>query len=125
MKKPGGTLNGFLDQGCSIKGDIVFSDLLRVHGQATGTVRSDGELLVGEGGVVEGEILVARLVVAGTVRGTIKARERLVVHSSGRITAEITTPVLVVDEGGVVEGTVKMTAPGQQPGTEQKPGAKA
>ena len=61
MKKPGGTLNGFLDQGCSIKGDIVFADLLRVHGQASGTVRSDGELLVGEGGVVEGEIMVARL----------------------------------------------------------------
>ena len=89
MKKPGGTLNGFLDQGCSIKGDIVFADLLRVHGHASGTVRSDGELLVGEGGVVEGEIMVARLVVAGTVRGTIKARERLVVHGSGRITAEI------------------------------------
>ncbi|MCU0291576.1 MAG: polymer-forming cytoskeletal protein [Thermoanaerobaculaceae bacterium] len=125
MKKPGGTLNGFLDQGCSIKGDIVFADLLRVHGHATGTVRSDGELLVGEGGVVEGEIMVARLVVAGTVRGTIKARERLVVHSSGRITAEIATPVLVVDEGGVVEGTVNMTAPGPQAGAEQRAGSKA
>ncbi|HNX49818.1 MAG TPA: polymer-forming cytoskeletal protein [Thermoanaerobaculaceae bacterium] len=125
MKKPGGTLNGFLDQGCSIKGDIVFSDLLRVHGQATGTVRSDGELLVGEGGVVEGEIMVARLVVAGTVRGSVKARERLVVHRSGRVTADISTPILVVDEGGVVEGTVKMTAPGQPPTTEPKPDARA
>lgn len=125
MKKPGGTLNGFLDQGCSIKGDIVFADLLRVHGHASGTVRSDGELLVGEGGVVEGEIMVARLVVAGTVRGTIKARERLVVHGSGRITAEIATPVLVVDEGGVVEGTVKMTAPGSQTGADPKAGSKA
>lgn len=111
MKKPGGTLNGFLDQGCSIKGEIEFSDLLRVHGHASGSVSSDGELLVGEGGVVEGEIAVGRLVVAGTVQGTVRVRERLVVHGSGKVQAEITTPVLVVDEGGVVEGNVTMAAP--------------
>ena len=58
--------------GCSIKGEIVFADLLRVHGHASGTVSSQGELLVGEGGVVEGEISVGRLVVAGAVRGTVR-----------------------------------------------------
>ncbi len=36
MKKSQGTLNGFLDQGCAIRGDVVFSDLLRVHGQVSG-----------------------------------------------------------------------------------------
>lgn len=115
MKKPAGTLNGFLDQGCSITGEIHFTDLLRVHGHASGTVSSEGELLVGEGGVVEGEVSVGRLVVAGTVKGTVRARERLVVHGSGRVHAEITTPVLVVDEGGVVEGNVTMAAPAPPP----------
>lgn len=111
MKKPVGTLNGFLDQGCSIKGDVVFNDLLRVHGHLRGSVKSEGELLVGEGGVVEGEIVVGRLVVAGTVQGTVQVREKLVVHGSGKVMAEVATPVLVVDEGGVLEGSVKMAMP--------------
>lgn len=109
MKKGQGTLNGFLDQGCTIKGDVVFSDLLRVHGQVTGRVSSEHELLVGEGGVVEGEVLVGRLVVAGTVRGTVRVKERVVVHGTGKVFAEIFAPTLVVDEGGVVEGPVHMT----------------
>ncbi len=112
MKKGQGTLNGFLDQGCTIKGDVVFSDLLRVHGQVTGRVSSEHELLVGEGGVVEGDVLVGRLVVAGTVRGTVRVKERVVVHGTGKVFAEIFAPTLVVDEGGVVEGPVHMTRTG-------------
>jgi cytoskeletal protein CcmA (bactofilin family) len=108
MKKPAGTLNGLVDQGCTIHGDIAFNELLRVHGHAVGTVKSDGELLVGEGGVVEGEIVVGRLVVAGTVRGTVCVKERLVVHGTGKVFAEVHAPSLVVDEGGVLEGQVRM-----------------
>jgi cytoskeletal protein CcmA (bactofilin family) len=111
MKQPAGTLNGFLDQGCTIRGDISFNDLLRVHGHAIGTVSSQGELLVGEGGVVEGEVTVGRLVVAGTVQGTVRVKERLVIHSTGKVIAEVHTPALVVDEGGLLEGEVKMERP--------------
>jgi|SRR5271157_2990100 len=111
MKKAQGTLNGFLDQGCTIKGDVVFSDLLRIHGQVTGTVGSEGELLVGEGGLVEGEISVGRLAVAGTVRGTVRVTGRLVVHGAGRVLAEVFAPTLVVEEGGVLEGVVHMARP--------------
>lgn len=108
MKKPQATLNGFLDQGCVIRGDVTFSELLRVHGHVVGTVSSEKELLVGEGGVVEGDVTVGRLVVAGTVRGTVRAAERVVVHAGGKVIAEVHTPKLVVDEGGVLEGQVHM-----------------
>ncbi len=108
MKKGQTTLNGFLDQGCTIEGDVVFADLLRVHGQVNGRVSSKAELLVGEGGLVEGEVAVGRLVVAGTVRGTVRVEERVVIHSTGKVYAEVFAPTLVVDEGGVLEGVVHM-----------------
>jgi len=111
MKKAQATLNGFLDQGCTITGDVVFADLLRVHGHVIGRVSGENELLVGDGGLVEGEIEVGRLVVAGTVKGTVRVKERLVVHGSGRVIAEVFAPTLIVDEGGVMEGVVHMTAP--------------
>jgi cytoskeletal protein CcmA (bactofilin family) len=108
MKTTQTTLNGFLDQGCTIKGDVLFSDLLRVHGHVIGKVTSERELLVGEGGVVEGEIAVGRLSVAGTVRGVVHVKERLTVHGTGKVLAEVFAPTLVVDEGGMLEGVVHM-----------------
>ncbi len=110
MKKHDVSLNGFLDQGCTVRGDVEFADLLRVHGHLAGKVTSDHELLVGEGGLVEGEVCVGRLVVAGTVRGTVRVKDVLVVHASGRVLAEVTTPSLVVEQGGVVDGTIHMSA---------------
>lgn len=112
MGKTQATLAGFLDRGCSIKGDITFSDMLRVHGQVTGRVASDHELLVGEGGVVDGEVAVGSLVVAGTVRGTVRVKERMVVHATGRVYAEVFSPVLVVEEGGILDGAVHMAKEG-------------
>jgi cytoskeletal protein CcmA (bactofilin family) len=109
MKRTQTTLSGFLDKGCTIQGDVTFTDLLRIHGSVVGKVMSEDELLVGEGGVVEGEVVVARLMVAGTVRGTVRVTERLVVHSSGRVLAEVHAPRLVVDEGGLIEGAVHMS----------------
>ena len=111
MGKAQATLAGFLDRSCTIKGEVSFSDLLRVHGQVNGKVVSEHELLVGEGGVVEGEVEVGQLVVAGTVRGTVRVKERVVVHGTGRLFAEVFTPVLVVEEGGVLDGAVHMQRP--------------
>lgn len=109
MKKPHGTLTGFLDEGCTIKGEVSFRELLRVHGRIEGAVRSEDELLVGEGGVVDGQIEVGRVIVAGEVRGTVRAKDRVVVHGTGRLLAEVFTPRLIVEEGGVIEGAVHMT----------------
>ncbi len=111
MRKHPNTLNGFLDQGCTIRGEVVFSDLLRIHGRVEGTIASERELLVGEGGEVVGEVSVGRLVVAGTVRGTVRASDTIVVHRTGKVFAEVFTSTLVVDEGGVLEGEVHMTRP--------------
>jgi|WetSurMetagenome_2_1015567.scaffolds.fasta_scaffold46328_3 cytoskeletal protein CcmA (bactofilin family) len=119
MKKGQSTLNGFLDQGCTITGDVVFADLLRIHGHVVGRISGENELLVGEGGLVEGEIVVGRLVVAGTVKGTVRVKERLVVHGSGKVMAEVFAPTLVVDEGGVMEGVVHMTAPAPESETRR------
>ncbi len=62
---------------------------------------------------MEGEITVGRLVVAGTVKGTVRVKESLMIHGTGRVLAEVFAPTLVVDEGGVLEGVVHMTRPRQ------------
>jgi len=108
MARGGDALNGFVDSGCTIKGELEFAHSFRIDGNLEGTIRSRSELVVGEGGVVDGEIEVARCMVGGQVRGIVRASEQVVLHGSARVWAEIHTPVLVMEEGAFLEGKVEM-----------------
>jgi cytoskeletal protein CcmA (bactofilin family) len=68
------------------------------------------ELVVGEAGVVTGEIEVARCLVGGQVRGKVRASEQVVLHATARVWAEIRTPALVMEPGAFLEGKVTMVA---------------
>ena len=96
-KKGGGSLNGFLDRGARLEGALSFDDVFRIDGQFKGTITSDAELVVGEGGIVEGEVRVARLAVSGTIKGSVHAKERVELHAGARVFADIHTPTLVVE----------------------------
>lgn len=105
-----GDLNGFLDAGSHIQGDLHFDDTFRIDGKVTGKILSQGDLVVGEGGVVSGEIEVGRLYVSGKVEGTIRTSRRTELTAGGRILADIETPSLVIEDGGFFKGSCSMIA---------------
>ncbi len=104
----GGELNGFVDSGCTVRGELEFANSFRVDGRIEGKVVSKAELVIGEPGVVEGEVAVARCLVGGTVRGIIRATETVVLHASAKVWADIHAPALVMEEGAFLEGSVNM-----------------
>jgi cytoskeletal protein CcmA (bactofilin family) len=110
MARSGESLNGFVDSGCTIRGELEFKTYFRVDGRIEGTVRSKAELVVGESGTVEGEIEVARCVIGGEVRGTIRASEQVMLHTTAKVWADIQTPALVMEDGAFLEGSVSMEA---------------
>ena len=108
MARGSDSLNGFVDSGCTIRGELEFSSYFRVDGRVEGSVRSRSELVVGEGGAVEGEIEVARCVIGGEVHGTIRAAEQVLLHAGAKVWADIHTPALVMEDGAFLEGSVTM-----------------
>ncbi len=110
-KKQGGEpLDGYLGRAAEVEGTLRFPDLLRVDGTVRGKVFTARELVVGEQGLVDAEVDVGFLSVAGRVCGKITVRERLEIHAGGRVEGELhmMTPALLIEEGGILEGTVKM-----------------
>ena|SRR5688572_20725370 len=101
-------LNGFLDSGSNVTGELRFQTSFRVDGKFSGTVVSEGELIVGQGGEVEGDLRVGQIVVSGKVSGTIRASRRVHLSSNGTLLADIDTPVLIIDEGGFFQGRCSM-----------------
>lgn len=105
-------LNGFLDSGSHVHGELRFDTSFRVDGKFTGTVASDGDLIVGEGGEVEGDLSVGQIFVSGTVRGSVRASKRIQIAPSGKVYAEIDTPALVIEDGAFFEGHCSMSREG-------------
>ena len=100
-------LNGFLDAGSHLRGELHFEDTFRIDGRLTGKVESAGDLYVGEHGEVEGEIKVGRLFVTGKVQAVVQA-QRVEIAPGGQLRGEVATPCLVVDEGAIFEGQSRM-----------------
>lgn len=105
---PEGDLNGFVDAGSHLKGELRFDTSFRVEGKIEGSVVSKGILVVGEGGEVDGDIRVGQIFVSGTVRGSIHATDKIQLCSSGRLFADLETPSLAIEDGAVFEGRCVM-----------------
>ena len=104
-----GDLNGFLDAGSHIEGNLHFEDTFRVDGRLSGRVDSKGDLVVGEQGEVEGEIRVGRIFVSGTLKGSVQASQRVEITSRGKVHADLETPSLMIEDGAFFEGRCSMT----------------
>ncbi|HXO22057.1 MAG TPA: polymer-forming cytoskeletal protein [Thermoanaerobaculia bacterium] len=101
-------LNGFLDSGSHMEGELRFDTSFRVDGKFSGSVISDGDLMVGEGGELEGEISVGRVFISGTIRGNVRALRRVQISPGGKVFADVDTPSLVIEDGAVFEGRCSM-----------------
>jgi len=104
----GSTLNGFIDRGSHIRGDLAFEETFRIDGRFEGKIRSGTELILGDTADVTAEIDVGRISVNGTLKGSVRAAERVELLSGARVFGDIVTPVLRIEEGAHFEGSCQM-----------------
>ena len=108
---PGG-LTAFIDQGSEFEGKLSFKDTVRIDGRFRGEISSENTLIVGESGDIEAKIHSRTVAVSGNVLGDVTATLKVVVHKTGRIEGNIETESLVIEEGAVINGVIKMGKPG-------------
>src|SRR6266571_6502240 len=114
-----GSLSGFVGSGTVITGEASFKSMLRVDGRFSGRITSTGgALIVGAGGQVDANIEVAVATIHGVVNGDIIAGQRIELGRAGKLNGNIQTPSLVIEQGGVFEGSCKMV---QQKAATEKP----
>jgi cytoskeletal protein CcmA (bactofilin family) len=77
-------------------------------GKFSGQIECDGDLLVGPEASVEADIRGSRITIAGLVRGNVIASNRLKITSTGRLEGDATVGALVVQEGGVHYGVIRV-----------------
>lgn len=94
--------------GMKVTGDCEAEGTLRIEGSVNGTVRAGKAVVVGKEGVVDGDVVTQDAVVGGRVTGSIMAESRLELQATCVVEGEIEARRIKLEEGGKVNGTVKI-----------------
>jgi cytoskeletal protein CcmA (bactofilin family) len=120
-KSGNGSDFGWIGKGVEVIGDVIFLDKLQVDGKVNGKLYSEkGTLIIGETGKIEGQIDVGSCVVHGAINGDLNARARVEIHRTGKVNGDVITPALVVEEGSIFNGAIKMTKDAEIPRIDPK-----
>src|SRR6266478_6038989 len=104
-----GSLSGFVGSGTVITGEASFKSMLRVDGRFSGRITSGtGTLIVGAGGQVDANVEVSVAQIHGVLNGDIIAGQRIELGRAAKVSGNIQTPSLVIEQGAVFEGSCKM-----------------
>ncbi|UQZ85209.1 Polymer-forming cytoskeletal [Paenibacillus konkukensis] len=87
---------------CSSEADI------RIEGEVIGDLRTSGEVVIGEKGVVRSEITAKDVTIAGRMEGTVKADGIVRITATGRLIGTVQAPSLIIEKGAVFQGTSQM-----------------
>ena len=104
-------INAFLGVNTEFEGKLTFTGAVRIDGHFKGEISTGGTLIVGETAIIESDVNASHIIVNGEIRGNVNAEERMEIHTSGKVTGNIQTPVLVINEGVVFNGNCQMEQP--------------
>ena len=104
-------LTAFVDEGSEIDGRYTFRGTAMLKGRFTGEIVTTDTLIVGEKGVVQANIRAGVVVISGEVTGEIVATQRIELRETARVSGQLETPVLSVDEGATFDGRCRMAPP--------------
>jgi cytoskeletal protein CcmA (bactofilin family) len=107
--KRGNDLTTFIDEGSEIEGTYTFSGTVLLNGRFRGEIISNGTLIVGEKGVVNASIHAGIVMINGEVVGNVIASQRVELSGSARLFGNVEAPVVVLGEGGLVDGYCRTT----------------
>lgn len=106
-------LRALVGRGARFEGTLCFAERARIEGEVRGRISGDGVLTLGEGADVDATIDVGSLiVVGGSLRGSVEARELIEVHAEAKVYADITAPSIDLAKGCLFEGRCTMSSPG-------------
>jgi cytoskeletal protein CcmA (bactofilin family) len=108
-------IDTLIGKAARVAGDIDFKGGLHLDGHIAGKVRS-GEspaatLSVSQSGSIEGDVQVPTVVLKGSVKGDIHARERLVLGATARVEGNVYYGTIEMSQGAQIKGKLVQLVP--------------
>ena len=99
-----------IGNGTVITGDIQSKSDIRIDGILKGSVKTQGKLVVGSTGVVEGDVVCVSADVSGEIKAKITVSQLLSLKSTSKLNGDIITNKLSIEPGATFSGSCSMGA---------------
>ena len=103
-------ISTIVGEGYVFTGELQGSSVIRIEGKIIGNVNVDSGVILGEKGIIEGNITSKSVIIYGTVNGNIKTTQ-LEIKKTGHINGEIATDTLEIELGAKYNGKLNMEMP--------------
>ena len=101
-----------IGRGARVRGRITGSATLEIQGLVDGEIQVDGDLTVGETGMVASDLSGRRVVVRGAVKGNVTGEESVHLEEGAKVVGDVRAPRVSIAQGALVRGYVQTGAAG-------------
>jgi cytoskeletal protein CcmA (bactofilin family) len=103
-------ISAIIGEGYIFTGEVQGSSVIRIEGKVIGNVNVEGGVVLGEKGVVEGDIITKSAIIYGIVKGNVKSTH-LEIKKTGNVNGDIMTNTLEIEIGAQYNGKLNMHRP--------------
>jgi len=96
-------------------GDLVCDGIVKIDGVYQGSIKTVSNVIISEKARVDAHIEAQNVSVSGQAKGSIVAKGRLEILTTGRVWADVTVSSFLLDDGGKLHGALKMFGTGPEP----------
>lgn len=100
-------ISTLIGEGYVITGEVSGKSVIRIDGKVIGNVKVEAGIVLGETGVIEGNLISQSAIIFGTVEGNVDAGQ-LEIKKSGRVNGDIQTDTLEIELGAEFNGKLTM-----------------
>ena len=103
------TIN-MVGSGTIITGDIQSKGDIRVDGTLKGSINTEGKVVLGANGTIEGDVVCQDADISGTINAKITVSKLLSLKATARLNGDIVTSKLSIEPGATFTGSCSMGA---------------
>jgi len=93
--------------GYEVNGEITGKSVIRIDGNVNGNVTTEGGLILGDKGMIIGNVKTTSAIIYGTLSGNVEALQ-LEIKKTGIVNGDINTETLEIELGAQYNGNLKM-----------------
>ena len=92
-----------------VKGEITGNEDLHIDGSVEGLVQlDDRKLTIGASAKLTADIVAREVVVYGSVKGNLRARDRIEIKKDGSVIGDLTTARIMIEDGAYFKGSIEI-----------------
>ena len=98
------SINTIIGKGSSITGNLRINGFVRLDGDIDGNLETDGNIIIGDGARIKGDVKAKAVIVGGIVVGNILAQESIKLLSNSAVLGDVISRKVQIEDKATFHG---------------------